>query len=201
MATYWGVDSATPANATPSQLNGETVYDYVHANFGTPVFWGRYIGGNFALTSGEVSYLHGKGCKILVIYNGATSTSVSGTYQDGVNDANNAISAANALGVAAGVCIFADIESGWSPSAAWIQGWSDTMFGTDYRGAGGVYANTFQSQFLTPYCEAWNADSKMQDGPSFVYATEPEPGCTSGTNPPARNAVVQPDVYCHLAVC
>lgn len=188
MSVYWGVDSSAAANATPPGLSGATVWAYVVTNFGTPAFWGRYIGGSYALTPGEASFLHSNNCKILVIYNGTTPTSVSGTYQDGVNDANAAISAATTLSIPSGVCIFADIEASWSPTSEWIQGWSDTMFGSIYRGAGGIYGDTGETTFDSPYCAAWNADEKMQTGPSFVYASEPEPGCTTQSAAPTWGA-------------
>ncbi len=188
MAVYWGVDSAAYVNVEPPGLTtGQTLYQYVAANFGTPAFWGRYIGGNYALTSGEVSYLHdpSRNCKILLIYNGATAASVSGTETDGENDANAAIAAAQALSVPAGVCIFADIEAGWNPSSAWIEGWSNVMFNSDYRGAGGIYGDFAQTNMAGPYCTAWNNNANMRNGPSYVYTSEPEPGCTGSSNIPA----------------
>ncbi|MGH2461754.1 MAG: glycoside hydrolase domain-containing protein [Chloroflexota bacterium] len=183
---YWGVDSAARANDTYPNTQS-TVFDYVTLKAGeSPLFWGRYIGGSFALNSDEVDYIHGKSCKILPIYNGATSGSVSGTYQDGQNDAKNAINAAQALGVPYGKVIFADIEASWSPSVAWIKGWSDTIFDSIYAGSGGFYANTSSSNpFNGAYCAAYNGDSEMQISVGFIYADEPEPGCTTAGGAPA----------------
>ncbi|GEM_PF-1742635 len=182
---YWGVDSCAAAN---SMVGSQTLFDYVAQQAGSaPAFWGRYIGSSCSLTAAEVSFLHGKNCKILVVYFDTTAQSVSGNYQSGVNDATGAINAAQALGVPRGVVIFADIESSWHPSTQWIQGWSDTMFDSIYAGAGGLYANTL-SQFSTfdgAYCPAFSNDFKIQASVGFIWASEPEPGCTSASNAPA----------------
>lgn len=191
MTTFWGVDSAQPAN---SMVQGQTLLDFITQQCGqAPTFGGRYIGGNFALTSLEVEFLHDKGCRILVIYNGARNSpaSVQGGLAEGANDANKAIAAAQALGVPDGVWIYADVEAGWQPSSAWFQGWSDTMFNSQFGGAGGVYGNphkTNAANFNVPYCDAFNNDSNMQGTDSnaaYIYSSEPEPGCTAAANAPA----------------
>jgi hypothetical protein len=103
--SIFGVDSCAPATGTvPSGGTSVTFYDWVKSQAGAaPTFWGRYlVDPTCNLTASEVNYLLGKGCYILVIYGGATATSVLKT--DGVSDANAAISAANTLGVPSGVC-------------------------------------------------------------------------------------------------
>jgi hypothetical protein len=190
MAIYWGVDSAT---SSTDLIDGRTLFDIVIEAAGQPpAFWGRYIGELFALTPEEVDFLHANGCKILVIYNGATNTlaSVQGGFHEGVNDANQAIGAARTLGVPSGVWIYADLEASWSPTSEWFQGWSDTMMASEYGGAGGVYTNCLPAHaanFNTPYCAAFNHDSNMQGmGPAaaLVFSSEPEPGCTSAASAP-----------------
>ena len=190
MATHWGVDSARRAN---SQINGQTLFDRITQQAGqAPEFWGRYIGSSFSLSTSEVQFLHGKNCRILVIYNGAhdSLTSVQGGFQEGVNDASRAISAAQTLGVAAGTWIYADIEAGWSPTGEWFKGWSDTMFHSQYGGAGGIYGNPLPSNavhFNTPYCAAFNSDPNMQGtggSAALIFSSEPEPGCTSAAAAP-----------------
>lgn len=87
-----------------------------------------------------------------------------------------------------GVAIYADIEGGWQPSTAWIEGWSDAMFGSQYAGAGGFYANTAPLQpayFNDAYCAAFSADDNMRVSVGLIYANEPEPGCTTASNAPA----------------
>ncbi len=190
---YWGVDSAASANSLypGTQL---TVFDYISQQAGAaPAFWGRYIGGLYSLTSQEITFLHSKNCKILLIYNGTSPGSVGGTYQDGVTDGNNAINAANALVAPAGIVIAADIEGEWTPTPAWIEGWSDTLYRSDYMGAGGLYANTLATNpFNNAYCAAFTNDIKLQIGVSFIWASEPEPGCTGALSAPVFAPAVPP---------
>jgi hypothetical protein len=188
MATFWGVDSATGAN---SIVGNQTLFDFVTQQCGQPPgFWGRYIGGLYPLTAAEAQFLHNKGCRILIIYNGAQNTvsSVQGAFPAGVNDANKAITAAQALGVPSGVWIYADVEASWKPTSGWFQGWSDTMFNSEFGGAGGVYGNphrTNAANFNIPYCDAFNNDANMQGTAAYVFSSEPEPGCSTASGAPA----------------
>ncbi|HEV2418171.1 MAG TPA: glycoside hydrolase domain-containing protein [Terriglobia bacterium] len=189
---HWGVDSSVASNAPVGGARGphhhrKTLFEHIATLARRkPEFWGRYIGGYYALTASEADFLLGNGCSILVIYNGAYdgAKSVRGGYQEGVKDANKAIAAATALSVPDHTYIYADIESGWRVTAKWLEGWSDTMHDSDFGGAGGVYANPMPSnapRFNTPYCQAFNSDEKMRgsDGVrgGYIYSSEPEPGC------------------------
>jgi hypothetical protein len=80
----WGVDSAAPADS--SAVDGTSRFASVVQRAGVaPAFWGRYIGATFALTPSEVTFLHSKSAKILVIYNGARNSqnSVQGGVAEG----------------------------------------------------------------------------------------------------------------------
>ena len=59
MTVYWGVDSSTPANCP---IGGDTLFDQVTQWAGgtMPSFWGRYIGGKYALTKAEVDFIFNK---------------------------------------------------------------------------------------------------------------------------------------------
>jgi Domain of unknown function (DUF1906) len=182
---FWGVDSAVASNSGPVGSH-VTLYDAVVSPNGagkTPAFWGRYIGhptGRFNLTSDEASFLRSRNCRILLIY-GGTMTATVGTYQQGVDHANNAINYSQSLDVPedGSVWIFCDTEyPSMSPTADFFRGWSDTMFSSIYGGAGGVYGNTSMHaapQFNTPYCKAYAADSNMRDGnaPALLWANQP----------------------------
>src|SRR6266571_1028968 len=154
MTTFWGVDSAQPAN---SMVQNQTLFDFITEQCGQPpAFWGRYIGGRFALTAVEEKFLHDRGCRILV-----------------------------------GVWIYADVESGWTPTPEWFEGWSDTMLNSQFGGAGGIYGNphkTNAANFNVPYCNAFNGDPNMrgtdQDA-AYIFSSEPEPGCTTAAQAPA----------------
>lgn len=191
MAIFWGVDSANSANHL---VEAKTLFDVITQKAGqAPAFWGRYIGGRFALTRAEAQFLHNKNCKILIIYNGThdTPASVQGGFQEGANDANKAISAAQALGVPEGVWIYGDLEASWKPTAEWFKGWSDTMLESQYGGAGGVYGNPHpanSANFNKPYCDAFASDPNMQGDDAeaaYVFSSEPEPGCTRAAGAPA----------------
>jgi hypothetical protein len=191
MATFWGVDSALPANG---MVEKQTLFDFITQQCGqAPAFWGRYIGGRFALTPAEAQFIHNKGCRILLVYNGTHNSprSVQGGSAEGANDANKAIAAAQTLGVPDGVWIYADVESSWTPTSAWFQGWSDAMFNSQFGGAGGIYGNpnkTNAANFNVPYCNAFISDPNMRgtDGDAaYIFSSEPEPGCTTAAQAPA----------------
>ncbi|HEX2714539.1 MAG TPA: glycoside hydrolase domain-containing protein [Candidatus Acidoferrales bacterium] len=185
------MDSADPVT---QMVGSQALFDFIAENAGrAPDFWGRYIGGNYALVPMEAQFLHNRGCKILIIYNGTHNSpaSVQGGYQEGVLDATRAITAAQGLGVPGGTWIYADIEASWKPTPEWFKGWSDTMLTSVYGGAGGVYGNPHpanSANFNIPYCAAYTSDPNMQgdvDRAAHVYSSEPQPGCTSAANAPA----------------
>ena len=171
---HWGVDSAGRASS---------LFDTIAQADGAPQFWGRYIGGSFALTSQEANFVftHSHGtCRILVIYNGAKPSIVATSFAAGVQDATNAINAAKALGVPTnqGIVIYADIEASWKPSAAWILGWWSTMKASVYGNEGGFYCNpggNFSNGLCAAINDPSNRDSHGQ--PLYrpvLYSSEPE---------------------------
>ena len=170
---HWGVDSARTPNSTA--VDGSVCYDSVTSRAtAAPEFWGRYIGGNYSLTAGEITYLHGVGCKILVAYNGTSndSTSVQGDIAEGRPDAANAITAAIALGVPTGTAIYADIEGSWTPSANWMRGWATAVAAANFTP--GMYCDpTPGSAFDQAYCVA--APLEPAVAASFLWSMEPEP--------------------------
>lgn len=108
------------------------------------------------LTTEIASYLHGKGCYILVIYGGATAESVA-TKAQGEPAANDIVAAANNLGVPAGGCLFHDVEPGWQVISEHIDGYWTTMHNSQ-REVPGFYADTRTDSaiqnyyFNTAYC-------------------------------------------------
>ncbi len=184
MTTFWGVDSANPANA---RFANALLYDYVtQLAGGVPSFWGRYIGGRYSLTPMEVSFLHSKGCRILVVYNGTLNnpSSIQGGIAEGTADAQKAVLAAQQLAIPTNVCIFADIETGWPVTADWCRGWAVAVQQSGYRA--GFYGNPLQSNapnFSVPYCSAYSSEPALAN--SLVFSSEPEPGCSTAGNAPA----------------
>ncbi len=137
--------------------------------------------------------LHKNNCKVLLIY-GDTYAYTSGknvimvsTYADGVFHATKAIDDITARGLTVpkdkSVWIYLDTEIGTNPNTGkpfpvlpsdFYRGWLDTMLGSVYGGAGGVYGNTASGQdpnFNKPYCDAYKA------GISFMQTDAPA-GCT-----------------------
>ncbi|WP_188456331.1 hypothetical protein [Virgibacillus oceani] len=99
----WGVDSASQTD--------EDLYQCVKSNFGDPEVWGRYLADKEGVSEGldcdETVYLHDKDVKVPVIYNHFT---VATGYDNGAEEAEQAIDYAVELGVPEGVALFRDIE-------------------------------------------------------------------------------------------
>src|SRR5262245_5898211 len=124
MADHWGVDSVAGAHeAVPAATGKATLYDYLVSRDLKPEFFGRYLsGGTRNLTAAEVTYLHGKGCRILPVYRNGNVAGKNGTVEAG-----RAIGLANALGMAGGVVIYTDVEPLEKPSVDYILSWCKTM--------------------------------------------------------------------------
>ncbi len=188
----WGVDSARTANSTA--VGGATTFDYVAQRAGVaPAFWGRYIGGKYAMTSPEVAYLHAKGAKVLVVYNGATDSpkSVLGGTVEGQKDAGSAAAAATALHIPPGVAIYSDIEGSWAVTPDWLRGWVTTLIEKNY--APGFYGDcTSVAPFARAYCAALKVDPAL--AASHLWNMEPElnPQCRAGPAAPAYAPSIPP---------
>lgn len=188
MNTYWGVVSTRPANAALATIGGQPIlFDFVTQQVSLPQFWGRYIAGKAQgdlLTAGEADFLLNNNCRILLVHYGINP---GGDYQAGVQDATNAISAAQNLGVPTGITIYGDIETGVATNTDWFFGWWETMSASVYANCGGFYCNPSAgnaTNFATPYCAAINDPRNLNpDGslrfnpPLFASAPRPTAGC------------------------
>lgn len=146
----WGVDSYNPANheiRVPRRLRAEgdperqTLYEFLRRRMGTaPGFWGRYLNTYaYGVTQGEVQFLHGHGCKVLLVYNGPRQPLTGPRCHDaGFEAARQACEIARRVGVPAGVRIYADLE-GWVVDPNWLRGWFSGMWQSEYAGMGGLY--------------------------------------------------------------
>ncbi len=186
MTTYWGVVSTRPANAQLTTIEGQpALFDFIVQQAGTPQFWGRYIAGKAQddlLTADEASFLLNNNCRILLVHYGINP---GGGYQAGVQDAMNAIAAAQNLGAPSGVSLYGDIETGVATNPDWYFGWWETMSASVYTSAGGFYCNPSANNaqnFATPYCAAindprnLNSDGSLRFNPPLFVST-PRPGC------------------------
>jgi hypothetical protein len=176
--THWGVDSS--AAATTGEF-----YTSIVDKFGkTPEFWGRYltkvpnrpwIDG---LTVNEVTFLHGKGIKILPIYNkfGKGDTR---TYDQGKKIAREAIQSAEVLGVPKGIYLFANVEHNFVVTEAWIRGWVDAFASSKYKP--GIYHDPSRGNFSGAYCEATKKMDKSMLAQLVLWSRYPQPATTNPT--------------------
>lgn len=188
---YWGVDTCAPAT--------QSLLDTIEQQAGgIPFFWGRYLTNNNvcpngALTPTEVSFLHQKGIKILLIVNDWPLSQL-GSYTQGQQAANHCIAVAknNVNGVQVpqygGYAIFLDIE-GFNPSYDWFQGFADAFASAPY--IGGIYGN--QDNFGSNLCLALNGDPH-QGIPGdnnvlnlYIWGNQPITGWTTYPNQPNFN--------------
>ena len=156
MNTYWGVVSTRPVNASLTTIDGQpTLFDFIVQQAGAPRFWGRYIAGKAQgdlLTEDEANFLHNNNCHILLVHYGINP---GGDYQAGVQDAMNAITAAQNLCIPTSVTIYGDIETGIATNTDWFFGWWETMSASVYANPGGFYCNPSPhnaANFAIPYC-------------------------------------------------
>ncbi len=200
MTIYWGVVSSHAANSTVAAVGNPTLFDFITKQVQFPQFYGRFIGGRYSLTADEINFIFGQGdgsCSILLIYNGATPGE---GYYGGVMDANNAISAAQALEVPTGITLYADIESGVRVSPDWILGWMDTMNASMYANPGGFYCNPSawnEKNFNHPYCIAITGPSNLRDDGTFIsnpplFSSAPRMDCSFITDDPALYTPLAP---------
>jgi hypothetical protein len=184
---HWGVDSARTSNTTAA--DGATIaIDAVTIRAGTsPEFWGRYIGGNYAISSAEVNALHSANCRVLLVFNGTTSGGVQGSAADGLNDASQAVAAALNLGVPAGIAVFADVENTWAPSPDWIQGWVKGIVSSPSGYLPGFYCDTTPGRvFDLAYCAAV-AEPAVASALLWSMEPQPSPQCQAAGSAPAFN--------------
>lgn len=171
----WGVDSAAKAT--------EELYRCVTLNFGIPDVWGRYLNTienvSEGLTKEEISFLKGKGVKILPIYNNFREAV---GRQAGRVSAQNAIFNAQRLGIPKDVFIFANVERFFDVDANWIIGWAEMFYESSYRP--GIYHDPTEGPFSQAFCEALET-SKVVKEQIVLWSAEPEVGATKKADFPA----------------
>jgi hypothetical protein len=185
---YWGVDTTDYIDQSCGSGSG-TCYQQVQRAFGTPDFFGRYIGGSvgYHMHTSEIGYAHSLGLAIMPIYDPATGSTLGRT--NGVNNANDAASIARSLGIPSGVIIVVDIEP--SPGGAidypYIQGWVDQLTAKGYQP--GFYESP-DNNFGVPYCQSGRYSMLNSFEPSGGYTSKSasppfgpvQPGCSNLTN-------------------
>lgn len=188
--TYWGVDSASPANKSPNG-GSQTLFEAVVSYFGTtPSFWGRYINGPYAMDSAEANYiLNDNAVNILVLY---VASHIADGYNGGTTDAHDAISTLETLQNNAGgqleCAIFVDIENGdlggatESDLSGYLRGWADTIYSSVTYYPGFYYPTDCSNS--APYgCAYQQALSDSNVANAWLYSPHPEPGCSGPPGP------------------
>ncbi len=175
----WGVDSANPVN--------EELYDCVRNKFGLPKYWGRHLtkhhDGSSGLTKEELSFIRGKGIKVLPIF-----TVISDTlgYEAGRVSARNAVFHARRLGIPKNTAIFANIEPLFQVDAQWIIGWVETLLPSGYRS--GFYQYPVKGEFSQAYCQAVKENNDVAAN-AILWSAEPDSGTTSERKAPRYNPI------------
>lgn len=185
MSRYlWGVDSAASVK--------ENLYNCVINNFGKPMFWGRYLttiqNVNEGLTPTEIRFLHQKGVKVMPIYNDFREAV---GYRQGQVVARNAIFNAQRLGFPKGTFIFANIEKFFKVDEAWIRGYVDTFYPSNYRP--GIYNDPQEGDFSKAFCEAAKKHERVRVQ-TVLWSAQPEPGVTAQKDAPTFNPAKPPCV-------
>lgn len=173
MTMIYGVSSNLEANLKLS--NGFQTYDWIVRKNRFPQFWGRSIDGSCRIQREEIEFLHGKNCRIALIYNGATEEGACSLY--GVEDGVCAVEAAQSLGVPSGegYAIFAKIQPEWQVWENWIYGFAETVSEAGF--VPGFIANTDSSincSFDRSYNRFLEISREEDHFGCLVWATEPK---------------------------
>lgn len=170
----WGVDSANPVD--------QELYDYVKRQFGVPKYWCRYLTERANVSSGltkeEISFIRGKGVKILPIYN-VMNEAVG--YEEARLSARNAVFHARRLGIPKNIVLFADVEHLFKVDEAWIRGWIETLLPSGYRS--GIFHDPVKGDFLEAYCQAVQQNNEVVIQ-AILWSAGPETGATSERKAP-----------------
>lgn len=182
MVSVWGVDSAAKVT--------EELYQCVKDNFGTPKYWGRYLGEvegvSDGLTKQEIQFIRGRGMKLLPIYN-VFDNAVG--YEKGRVIAQNAVYHARRLGLPKDKVIFANVERFFDVDEAFIRGWVDSLYTTGYRP--GIYHDPIEGGFASAYCEAVQKNPQVATQ-AILWSAEPETGISTERKAPRYNPTAPP---------
>lgn len=208
--TYWGFDTASTVTSSMISCLAENGAPTSEISFVL-----RYLdtvsGEHNGLTSNEVSYIHGLGISIGLIYGDVPHEPL--TFQDGVDAANAAAALASDLGVPESVTIYVDLGTSYEDyiTATFIEGYAYQLSAnTAYHS--GFYAavgDTYYPAFDTAFNEAQNNSTYgTYVHQSQLWGNEPEPGCSTIADRPAYdvNAVPnsdygQPQVWQYAESC
>ena len=177
----WGVDSVDTIT--------QSFLDDINRTFGAPDFFGRYLGGDYALTDNEVTLAQENDIKLLIVDQsyGPTSTDLV-SYGYGQEAAEDAVNNAQALGIPSDVGIFANIEASSVVDSGWLNGWFDMIAEADY--VPGYYANPLDKNrdddFESAYAEAIGTNSQL-GSEAIIWTNQDSVGRTTKEEAPEWN--------------
>jgi hypothetical protein len=199
---WWGVDSTTPMSASVL----DNVRDWYRGGH-TPVVWGRYVSGHYALRPSEFHFARKHGIYLYLLVPDANCSVCNGggdlcgndrTAAQATQDARDAVRAARGLHVPAGAMLFKDVEQigtcTGELTAEYLLTWYRVGRASPYRV--GFYGNAYTQHydFVRAYCAA------VRGHPVFTRDVvladdEPEPaiGAPAGTIGPANAPRFRPD--------
>lgn len=174
----WGVDSCKTIAADAT--GGGGLYGQVTRWYGNPDFWARYLTDTYncpGISSTEIAAAAYRNIGILPIFNNYDCSAVR-TYKVGLLYGNEAVAAAENLGIATGSVLAIDIEpyGEQCPGAArvdagFIEGWYDGITLAGYAPL--YYGNgTAGSEFATSWCRAVAARPEVAVN-SYLWSFEP----------------------------
>ncbi|HWJ79735.1 MAG TPA: glycoside hydrolase domain-containing protein [Niallia sp.] len=179
----WGIDSASETT--------EEFFACVRDNFGDPKIVARYLGTNDGVSAGltkeQVETIHSNDAELLLVYNGFTDAT---GYDNGVNQAKEAINLANDLGVPKNVALFVDIEPTYPVDASFIQGWFDEISDSNYTPA--IYGSFDSDSSLTAaYNKAVEENGAILED-TYLWSSSPNIGITQDSKAPKEYKVDAP---------
>lgn len=118
----FGVDSLTRADIVLQ--NNLTEFEWVKRNKLYPVFWGRNIVGDNALTLDEINFIHRKGTLVApIVY----CPSKADLEHQGIEAAESFVTVVQSLRIPRGIAIFLEIPEEANVSCAFIKGYAKGM--------------------------------------------------------------------------
>ena len=132
---FFGVDSQIQSDDLLQ--NNITEFEWVSRNKVYPVFWGRNLVGENALTKEEIDFLHSKGCKIAAIY---SDSGEKQTEEQGQILAKKIDVLALELGIPEGAAIFLEIGENEIASRDFMRGFASMLLNEGFTP--GFKANT-----------------------------------------------------------
>jgi hypothetical protein len=171
----WGIDTASKIN--------EGFYKCVNENFGSPQVVGRYLGTKEGVSKGitieEKEAIKSRGADILLIHNRFSDAT---GYEKGVEEANEAISLAEELGVTEGVALFADIEPTYPVNKEFILGWYETLSSSKYEpGIYGIFEK--DNPLYNAFSNAVNSNQSLKEK-LILWTSAPNIGITTEEQSP-----------------